>query len=188
MCEIETNLCLFRYCETRDSESITHFPPALCKLLNGEVGYHNETVVFEDDMINGSIGISASETQIDNMVTKYSSKFVMAIVQSTSNWALITHLDAFYQQDSSVDDCALPRNTDMNPTAKAMVLQKTEGPYNFKELIIQCGPIQLLIIGGYYGQLGNKNKNAFLGSDLPKNCSLSTEESYQIMTPFFQAR
>jgi hypothetical protein len=59
---------------------------------------------------------------------KYSSKLVLAIVQSNSSWALITHLDAFYQQDSSLDDCALPRNADMDKNAKVIILQKTEGP------------------------------------------------------------
>ncbi|GAB5587994.1 hypothetical protein Unana1_02894 [Umbelopsis nana] len=74
----------------------------------------------------------------------------------------------------------------MDATAKAIVLQKTEGPYHFKELIIQCGPIQLLAIGGSYGQVGGNTKTAFLGSTLPKHCQLSTEETYNIMIPFFK--
>ncbi|KAI9283748.1 hypothetical protein BC943DRAFT_268563, partial [Umbelopsis sp. AD052] len=118
---------------------------------------------------------------------KYGSKFVLAIVQSQSSWALITHLDAFYQRDSSIDDCALPSNTATELEAKALVLQKTEGLYSFKELVIQCGPIQLLAIGGFYGQIGAKNKTAFLGSALPKQCQLSTDETYSILIPFFQA-
>lgn len=84
----------------RGCESISHVPPALNKLLDRGIGYCNESVVFEDDGLNGTIGISSLEHQIDTLVTKYGSKFILAIVQSTSTWALITHLDAFYQQDS----------------------------------------------------------------------------------------
>jgi len=91
-----------------------------------------------------------------------------------------------YQQDSSLDDCALPRNADMDKNAKAIILQKTERAYNFNELIIQYGPIQLLAIGGHYGQVGSKAKSAFLGSALPKGCQLSMDETYNILIPFFQ--
>ncbi|CAO3684306.1 unnamed protein product [Umbelopsis ramanniana] len=179
--EIETGTA-----KLRGSGSIPHIPLSLNKLLKRDMAYCDESVVFEEDHINGTIGTSAAQDHIDALMMKYSSKFVLAIVQSTSSWALITHLDAFYQQDSSLDDCALPRNADMDKNAKAMILQKTEGPYNFNELIIQCGPIQLLAIGGYYGQVGSKTKSAFLGSALPKGCQLSMSETYNILIPFFQ--
>jgi hypothetical protein len=156
--------------------------------LSQEIGYRNDSVVFEEDDIYGTIGILHSEHRMDAIVTKYGSKFILAIVQSASTWALITHLDAFYQQDSSVDDCALPANTGMDLNAKAIVLQKTEGRYSFNELVIQCGPIQLLAVGGYYGQVGSNTKTAFLGSALPKGCQLSTDETYNVTVPFFQAR
>ncbi|KAI8575111.1 hypothetical protein K450DRAFT_263223 [Umbelopsis ramanniana AG] len=151
----------------RNSESISQIPPALNKLLSQDIRYCDIPVAFEERHINGSIGISPTEDQIDALVTKYSSKFVLAIIQSTSSWDLITNLDAFYQQDSSVDDCALPPNTDMDINAKAILLQETEELHNFKELIIQCGPIQLSAIVGYYGQTGSNTKTAFLGSALP---------------------
>lgn len=145
-------------------------------------------MVFEEDDVNGNIGISELECRIDAIVRKYGSKFILAIVRSSSTWALITHLDVFYQQNSSIDDCALPSNNDMGLNAEAMIIPKTEGSYSFKELIIQCGPLQLLATGGYYGQLGRNTKNAFLGSALPKRCQLSTNETYSIMIPFFQAK
>ncbi|KAG2171885.1 hypothetical protein INT44_006114 [Umbelopsis vinacea] len=168
--------------------SICHIPTALNKLLIGEGGYCNESVTFEEEDIYGTMGNAQLEHRVDAVTTKYSSKFVLAIVQGQSTWALITHLDAFYQQDSSIDDCALPSNTAMDLEARALVLRKTEGLYSFKELVIQCGPLQLLAIGGYYGQVGANTKTAFLGSALSKQCQLSTEETYSIMLPFFQAK
>lgn len=170
----------------RGSGSVPRIPLALNKLLKRDIACCNESVIFEEDHINGNIGISAAQDQIDALMIKYSSKFVLAIVQSTSSWALTTHLDAFYQQNSSLDDCALPRNADIDKNAKVTILQKTEGPYNFNELIIQCGPIQLLAVGGYYGKAGSKTKSAFLGSALPKGCQLSIDETYNILIPFFQ--
>lgn len=158
------------------------------KLLTTDIRYCDESATFEEDDIYGTIGNAELEHRVDAVVTKYSSKFVLAIVQSQSTWALITHLDAFYQQDSNIDDCALPSNTAMDSEARAIVLQKTEGLYAFKELVIQCGPLQLLAIGGYYGQVGANNKKAFLGSALPKSCQLSTDETYSIKIPFLQAK
>ncbi|KAG2171906.1 hypothetical protein INT44_006696 [Umbelopsis vinacea] len=172
----------------RGSDFSSRIPSALSKLLTRGIAYCDEKVVFKEDHLNSSIAISHAEDQIDAMITKYSSKFVLAIIQSTSSWALITHLDAFYQRDSSADDCALPPNTNMDVNAKAMLLQKTEGSYNYKELVIQCGAIQLLAIGGYYGQIGSTTKKAFLGSALPKGCNLSMDETFNIMIPLFPAQ
>lgn len=80
----------------RECESLSHFPPALNKRLSGEIGYRSESVVFGEDDVNGNIGTSELERRIDSFVTKYGSKFILAIIRSSSTWALITHLDVFF--------------------------------------------------------------------------------------------
>jgi hypothetical protein len=57
------------------------------------------------------------------------------------------------------------------------VSTKTEYRNQWKEIIVQWGPLQFLGIGGFYGEQGSLDKRAFLGSALPQTCPL-TDETY----------
>ena len=86
-------------------------------------------------------------------------------------------LTYFFQNFSGIDDCASPNSSPFCHTPILSVSTKTEYRNQWKEIIVQWGPLQFLGIGGFYGEQGSLDKRAFLGSALPQTCPL-TDETY----------
>lgn len=67
---------------------------------------------------------------------------------------------------------------------KAHLIDKNEFGTAWKEVIIRWGSLEILVIGGYSGEISSSTRKAFLGSALPKSIAdLFTETEFSIFVP-----
>lgn len=132
-----------------------------------------------------AVGLDAQMHAATDMVLAHAKQLVMAALIGRESWVLVTHFDVFLQNESGIDDCALPSDETFSSSPSAKITTKNEFRSNWKEVIIQWGCLQFLAVGGYYGEQGKSTRNAFLGSALPATCPLSAGDDFTIAIPFF---
>lgn len=118
-------------------------------------------------------------------IVSHTQKLVNAVIVGSKYWILLTHFDVFLQNMSGTDDCAIPCKWPYSVHPIVKIISKTEFGKEWKEIIVQWGRIQVLAVGGFFGQVGSYNKTAFLGSALSAEAEIA-DDNFRILIPFCQ--
>jgi hypothetical protein len=127
-----------------------------------------------------------AKEMLDSRVAAISSKYVEAILLSKRIWVYITHFDSFVQCGRGFDDCAIPRKlTQEGGQPMAHIIDKNEYAATWKEIVIRVGQLELLVIGGFMGEIGSKKRSPFLGPSLNADMIklIGENEEFRILTP-----
>jgi hypothetical protein len=110
---------------------------------------------------------------------------VNAVILGSKYWILLTHFDVYLQNMSGIDDCAIPCKWPYSGHPVVKIISKTEFGNEWKEIIVQWGRMQLLAVGGFFGQVGSYHKTAFLGSAISAEAAIA-DDNFRILVPFCQ--
>ncbi|KAG2217774.1 hypothetical protein INT45_000394 [Circinella minor] len=84
--------------------------------------------------------------------------------------SLAIHIDVFIAREPHVDDCGHKRIVEsLTSVPEAKLLEQRDFGNPYYQFVIRWGPLEMLVISGYYGKLGDTRKTAFTGSSLPIN-------------------
>ncbi|KAI9288552.1 hypothetical protein BC943DRAFT_357420 [Umbelopsis sp. AD052] len=168
----------------RVHDSSAALPRALDKVMDGDIIYK---IASEEHSTSDVLPLrSYTMAMVENSVTAISSKYVEAVVYSSRIWFYVTHLNSFLQQGYGYDDCALPRKqTQDDGKPKACIVNKQEHSAVWKELVIRVDNLELLVLGGFMGEIVSKKRVPFLGPSLNKEVIKLIDESevFEILIP-----
>ncbi|KAG2181710.1 hypothetical protein INT44_008525 [Umbelopsis vinacea] len=168
----------------RVHDSSAALPRALDKVMDGDIIYK---IAYEEHSTGDILPLrSYTMAMVENSVTDISSKYVEAVVYSNRIWFYVTHLNSFLQQGNGYDDCALPRKqTQDDGKPKAYIVNKQEHSAVWKELVIRVDNLELLVLGGFMGEIVSKKRVPFLGPSLNKEVIKLIDESevFEILIP-----
>jgi hypothetical protein len=92
----------------------------------------------------------------------------MECLVSDKFWVLVAQFTTYLSNLQTFDDCAYDVDEEDLKHFKVNPMPKTNPPYSWKELIIQNGHVQMLVIGGIYSKIeDNRTLSPFLGTSFP---------------------
>lgn len=111
--------------------------------------------------------------------------FVESIIVAGTLWILVSQVDVFLS-NSALDDCAY-YDTDITDLSQITfdIVKKQESSVRWKEVIIQYGPFQLLVMGGIWGDFNDDKRsgNAFLGCSVPFSMPKNQHDGFVCYLP-----
>ncbi|CAO3639332.1 unnamed protein product [Cunninghamella blakesleeana] len=170
-----------------NSHVTNKFPSSLSLLLSklpDNTHYEKLRGDFGGGLISLSPSPSIGEQEIDDIVNDHAIRLLNSILLGEDFWVFITHVDAFYQNHMLFDDCAIPNHDDITMEPKVILMEKNELKSKWKELIVQWGPIQLLVIGGFFGKNSDSDITPIAGSAINSKSCLKND-SFTIWSPLF---
>ncbi|KAG1128123.1 hypothetical protein G6F42_006257 [Rhizopus arrhizus] len=109
--------------------------------------------------------------------------FVESIIVVGTLWILVSQVDVFLS-NSALDDCAYDTNIADLSQITFDIVKKQESSVRWKEVIIQYGPFQLLVMGGIWGDFNDKRSGkAFLGCSVPFSMPKNQHDGFVCYLP-----
>jgi len=160
-------------------------PKALYRILDSPlIRYYCPNIHFDGQSFISHA--KEDETQVVSMaIESHAQKLVNAVMVGSTYWILLTHFDVFLQNMSGIDDCAIPCKWPYSVIPIVKMISKTEFGKEWKEIIVQWGRMQVLAVGGFFGQVGSYHKTAFLGSAISADAAIA-DDNFRILVPFCQ--
>ncbi|CAO3673131.1 unnamed protein product [Umbelopsis ramanniana] len=160
-------------------------PKALYRILDSPlIRYHCPNLKFDGQSFLSHVNQDQKKV-VSMAIESHTQKLVNAVLLGTTYWILLTHFDVYLQNMSGTDDCAIPSKWQYSAHPIIKILRKTEFGKEWKEIIVQWGRIQVLAVGGFFGQVGSYQKTAFLGSAIPAEADIA-DDNFRILVPFCQ--
>lgn len=146
----------------RENDHEVNIPLSVVSAIQQGCKYTKAIKPIEDTCL--STCLPNEQSLIDNFVCDIGSKFLEAVLCNHHTWVLVTHVDVFLQEQPLFDRCAHNRRGVYNSMPKASIATNAyAGSTSWQELRIQWGNVQILCLGGLYGEIGSAKKMAFLG-------------------------
>lgn len=131
-----------------------------------------------------AVGLDAQMHAATDMVLAHAKQLVMAALIGRESWVLVTHFDVFLQNESGIDDCALPSDETFSSSPSAKITTKNEFRSNWKEVIIQWGCLQFLAVWWLLWRARKIHKECVLGLGIAGNLPTQRGRRFHYRHPF----
>ncbi|KAL1925860.1 hypothetical protein VTP01DRAFT_7284 [Rhizomucor pusillus] len=107
-----------------------------------------------------------TSTAANDLVKELAERYIEAVVIFDNYWFFITGIDLFLHRRPTIDDCADNSSIPFKQHAEAAIRVKSNSGWDYYELTIRVGDLELLAVGGFHGDDLNDSRHPFLGSSV----------------------
>ncbi|KAG2212562.1 hypothetical protein INT45_000722 [Circinella minor] len=160
--DIDTNLTA----ATAATATPTIVPLSSLKIIESNTSYVNDDTEADlEKMPPNAAPISFEEANI--FVKEYASLYLESFVMFEDYYIYPISIDAFWHNNSTLDDCADAATTIYSTSAQAIIKEHkaTTGAYYY-EASIKIGYVELVFTGGFIGSSTHYTITPFLGSSI----------------------
>ncbi|KAI7849142.1 hypothetical protein BDC45DRAFT_609747 [Circinella umbellata] len=166
--------------------TLIKLPRALDYLFTTNTAYNIMLDTFDSSALLERNGKNNHHKVACQLVTQYAKRFVEMVILGNVNWICVTQFEVYWTNLKHVDDCALRRLINNDPSPKVVVVECRDYSNPYYQLVVRCGELEFLATGGYYGSKGDaRRRRAFLGGSLPPDMAtqVMNDTGYMVAVP-----
>ncbi|KAG2227119.1 hypothetical protein INT45_003849 [Circinella minor] len=161
-------------------------PKSSIPLVAQNSQYHSLTTPIDDNIhFTRRGGIDVDGDNIDLNMDRHARQLAECILKGKTSWILISQIDAFYQNNTVIDDCARKRNHDYYESPRGFIIDKTMHDKSWREIVVRWGNFEFLTMRGYVGLCHGDKRRAFLDSALNKEVIdlINNDTKFKVLVP-----